>query len=90
MRISRYVIIPMKKVKTFKYLGSLLTNQNSIQEEIKCRLKVGNSCYYSVQTLLSSRLLSKNLKIKIYKTIILPVLLYGCETGYLTLGRNAG
>ena len=54
-----------EKVKTFKYIGSLLTNQNSIQEEIKCRLKAGNSCYYSVQTLLSSRLLSKNLKIKI-------------------------
>ena len=64
------------KVKTFKYLGSLLTNQNSIQEEIKCRLKIGNTCYYSVQTLLSSGLLSTNLKIKIYKTIILPVVLY--------------
>ena len=74
-----------EKVKTFKYLGSLLTNQNSIQEEIKCRLKAGNSCYYSVQTLLSSRLLSKNLKIKIYKTIILPVVLHGCETWSLTL-----
>ena len=35
------------KEKTFKYLGSLLTNQNSIQEEIKCRLKAGNACYYS-------------------------------------------
>ena len=68
-----------EKVKTFKYLGSLLTNQNSIQEEIKHRLKAENSCYYSVQKLLSSRLLSKNLKIKIYKTIILPVVLYGCE-----------
>ena len=55
-----------EKVKTFNYLGSLLTNQNYIQEEIKCRLKARNSCYYSVQTLLSSRLLSKNLKIKIY------------------------
>ena len=53
-----------EKVKTFKYLGSLVTNQNSIHEEIKCRLKAGNSCYYSVQTLLSSRFLSKNLKIK--------------------------
>ena len=62
-----------EKVKSFKYLGSLLTNQNSIQEEIKCRLKRGNSCYYSVQTLLSSRHLSKNLKIKKYKAIILPV-----------------
>ena len=59
-----------EKVKSFKYLGFLLTNQNSIQEEIKCRLKAGNACYYSAQTLLSSKLLSKNLKIKIYKTII--------------------
>ena len=67
-----------EKVKTFKYLGYLLSNQSYIQMEIKCRLKAGNSCYYSVQTLLSSRLLSKNLKIKIYKTIILPVVLYGC------------
>ena len=58
-----------EKVKSFKYLGTVVTNQNSIQEEIKCKLKAGNSCYCSVQTLLSSRLLSKNLKIKIYKTI---------------------
>ena len=68
------------EVKTFKYLRSLLTNQKYIQEEIKCRLKAGNSCYYSVQTLLSTRLLSKKLKIKIYKTITLPGVLYGCET----------
>ena len=74
---------------TFKYVGYLLTNQNSIQEEIKCRLKALNSCYYSVQTLLSSRLLSKNLKIKIYKTIILPVLLYGCEAWSLTLREES-
>ena len=49
----------------------------------------GNSCYYSVQTLLSSRLLFKNLKIKIYKTIILPVVLYGCETRSLTLREES-
>ena len=59
-----------------------LTNQNSLQEEIKSRLKSGNACYHSVQNLLSSSLLSKNLKIK---TIILPVVLYGCETWSLTL-----
>ena len=47
-------------LKTFNYLGSLWTNQNSIHEEIKCILKAGNACYYSVQTVLSSRLLSKN------------------------------
>ena len=52
--------------KNFKYLGSLLINQNYIHEEIKCRLKRENSCYYSVQRLLPSQLLSKNLKIKIY------------------------
>ena len=72
-------------METFGYFGSLLTNQNTIQEEIKCRLRDGNSCYYSVQTLFSSRLLSMNLKIKIYKTIILPVVLYGCEAWSLTL-----
>ena len=70
----------IERVEEFKYLGTTLTGQNSIQEEIKSRLKLGNVCYYSVQNLLSSRLLSKNLKVKIYRTIILPVVLYGCET----------
>ena len=48
-------------------------------------IQSGNACYHSVQNLLSSSLLSKNLKIKIYRTIILPVVLYGCETWLLTL-----
>ena len=61
-------------------VGTTLADRNSIQEEINSRLKLGNACYYSVQNLLSSRLLSKNLKIKINRTIILPVVLYGCET----------
>ena len=69
-----------ERVEEFKYLGTALTNQNSILEEIKIRLRSGNACYHSVQNLWSSRLLSKNLKIKIYRTIILPVVLYGCET----------
>ena len=72
-------------MEEFKYLGTTLTNQNSIQKEIKSRLKLGNACYPSVQKLLSSSLLSKNLKIKIHRTIILPVVLYGCETWSLTL-----
>jgi hypothetical protein len=69
----------------FKYLGTTATNQNLIREEIKRRLNFGNGCYHSVQSLLSSRLLSKNQKIRIYKMIILPVVLYGCETWSLTL-----
>jgi len=75
----------IERTEEFKYLGTTLTNQNSIQEEIKRRLKSGNAGYYSVQNLLSSRLLYKNLKIKIYRNIILPVVLYGCETWSLTL-----
>ena len=67
-------------VVEFKYLGTTLTYQNSIQKEIKRRLKSGNACYHSVQSLLSSSLLPKNLKIKIYRTIILPFVLCGCET----------
>ena len=74
-----------ERVEEFKYLGTALTNQNSIAEEIKSRLSSRNACYHSVQNLLSSRLLSKNLKIKIYRTLILPVVLYGCETWSLTL-----
>jgi len=74
-----------ERVEEFKYLGTTLTNQNSIAEEIKSRLRSGNACYHSVQNLLSSRLLSKNLKVKVYRTIILPVVLYGCETWSLTL-----
>ena len=71
-----------EQVKTFTFLSSLITYQNSIHEEIKSRLKAGNSCYYSVQTPLCSRL--QNLQIKIYKTIKLPVVLYGCVTVPIT------
>ena len=72
-----------ERVEEFKYLGTTLTNQNAIQEEIKSRSRAGNACYYSVQKLLSSRLLSKNLKIKIYRTIILPVVLCGCVAKFV-------
>jgi hypothetical protein len=67
-------------VAKFKYLGTKLPDKNVIHDEVKSRLNLGNACYYSVQNLLSSHLISKNLKIKICKTVILPVVLYGCKT----------
>jgi hypothetical protein len=75
-------------VAKFKYLGATLTDQNFIHEEIRSRLNSGNACYHAVQNLLSSRLLSRNVKIKIYKTVVLPVVLYGCETLSLTFGEE--
>jgi hypothetical protein len=77
-----------ERMEQFKYLETTLTNRNSFQEEIKSRLKLGNACYHLVQDLLSSSLLSKNTKIKMYRTIILPVVLYGCETWSLTLKED--
>jgi hypothetical protein len=66
-------------------VGTTQTNQNDIHDEIKSRLNSGNACYHSVQNILSSHLISKNLKIKIYRTVILPVVLYGCKIWSLTL-----
>ncbi|KAJ4432949.1 hypothetical protein ANN_15206 [Periplaneta americana] len=77
--------LSFEEVEKFKYLGATVTNINDTREEIKLRINMGNACYYSVEKLLSSSLLSKNLKVRIYKTVILPVLLYGCETWTLIL-----
>jgi hypothetical protein len=73
-----------ENVARYKYLGKSVPNQNLIQEEIKRRLNSGNACYTSVQKLLPSRLLSKNVKKK-KSNIMLPVVMYWCETWYLTL-----
>jgi len=81
----RIVNSTFEMVEEFKYLGTTLTIQNSIREKIKSTLRSGNACYHSVQNLLSSRLLTWKLKIKIYRTLILPIVLYGCEAWSLIL-----
>jgi hypothetical protein len=85
---NRYIKIASRSfenVLQFRYLGTTVTNKNLIQDEFKRRLNSGNACFHWVQNLLSSRLLSKNLKSRIFETIILPMVLYGYVTWSLTL-----
>jgi hypothetical protein len=72
-------------VSQFKYFGTAAANQSLTEEEMKRSLNSGNACYHSGQNLLSSHLLSKNLKIRICKTIIVTVVLNGSETWSLML-----
>jgi hypothetical protein len=79
---------PFEDLAKFRYLGVTPTDENSVHEEIKSRINSQNSCHHSVQNLLSSRLPSRNVKVKIYKSIILPVVLCGWETWFLTLSEK--
>jgi hypothetical protein len=72
-------------VVQIRYFGTTITTKILIHADIKRRLNSGNAYYHSVQNFLFSRLLSINIKIIIYKTVILPVVLYGCETWSLAL-----
>lgn len=77
-----------RNVAKFKYLGKALTNQNRFDEEIKNRLNSGKAWYRSIQNRLSSCLLSRSREIKMYRTLILSLVLYGCETWYLICRKN--
>jgi hypothetical protein len=84
----RTAIRSFENVAKFRHLGMAVTNQSLIHEEMKRRLNSGNACNHSIQNLLSSCLLSKNVKIKIFKTVIFPVVLYGCNTRSLTFRKE--
>ena len=74
-----------ERVEEFKYLGTTLTNQNSVQEEIKSRLKLGNACYYSVSEPFVFQFAIQKFKDKNIQNCNFACFLYGCETWSLTL-----
>jgi hypothetical protein len=68
------------EARMLKYLGALITGKNEIAEEIKVRTAAGNQCCYGLKHIFTSRTVGKISKIKIYETILKPVVMYGCET----------
>jgi hypothetical protein len=72
-----------EQVQSYKYLGSVMNSDNSIEEEIQHRITLGNKAYYANQFLFKSRLVSKKLKLKLYWSIIRPTVTYACETWVL-------
>jgi hypothetical protein len=72
-----------EQVQSYKYLGSTVNSDNSIQEEIQYRITQGNKAYYANQFLFKSRLVSKKSKLKLYWSIIRPIVTYACKTWVL-------
>jgi len=70
------------------FLGTLLTQNNEIQEEIKARIHAGNRCYFGMNKLFKSRMLSMSLKVQLYRTLIRPVVMYGWETWTLHMTQQ--
>jgi len=71
----------LEQVKSFKYLGSIVNGNNSVEEEIKGRISLGNRAFRANKDLFKSKLLTKKSKLRMYQTLVRPVVTYGCETG---------
>jgi hypothetical protein len=70
----------LEQVKSFKYLGSITNGNNSVEEEIKERIYLGNKAYFANQDLFRSKLLTKKSKLRMYQAQVRPVVTYACET----------
>jgi hypothetical protein len=76
-------------VTEFIYLGTLINCKNNLEEEIKHTIIIGNRCYYGMSKLITSQLLKRKSKYQLYKTTILPAVLYGCESWTLSKAHEA-
>jgi hypothetical protein len=72
-------------VDQFKYLGTILTEDNQITKEIEVRIQAGNKCFFSLANLLGAGSLSKELKKQLYTTLIRPIVTYGAKIHLLEL-----
>lgn len=78
----------IETVQSFKYLGSILNTTNEIEEEIKMRTLQGNRCFFALKQLFRSPILSRSTKLRVYKTILRPVVMYGSETWTTTIKQE--
>jgi hypothetical protein len=76
--------VTIEEVNKTKYLGTIVSKDNLIEEEIKERIAAGNRASFANQKILQSKLMSRKIKMKLYKTLIRPVVVYGCECWILT------
>ncbi|KAJ4431550.1 hypothetical protein ANN_20149 [Periplaneta americana] len=72
-----------EKVKEFTYLGSILTANNDLRNEVQRRINLANRAYYSLLPIVKNKIISREIKIKIYKTLMRPIITYGTETWVL-------
>jgi hypothetical protein len=70
----------LKKTKAYKYLGSIVNEDNSIEQETQERIAGGNCAYYANKVMFTSKQISRKVKLKLYRTIVRPVVTYACET----------
>jgi len=73
----------IEQVKSFKYLGSTVNTDSKIEEEIKERIALGNKAFFANKKIFQMKLISKNAKLKLYFSVIRPVVTYACKTWLL-------
>uniref|UniRef100_A0A6P7GHM6 Uncharacterized protein LOC114342751 n=1 Tax=Diabrotica virgifera virgifera TaxID=50390 RepID=A0A6P7GHM6_DIAVI len=73
-------IYKFEEVERFQYLGATFTRRPNIKEEIQARIMAGNRCIFALNNLLRNKNISRGAKIRIYKTVIRPIVLYASET----------